>query len=83
MNLWMGDDAYHGGAFMLQANHGFYAPFFVPQKNPLTKEPKIDFRVSDARCVCVLPEDGDAWGSGYEGRWNESVLSRPDREYDV
>ncbi len=43
MNLWMGDDAYHGGAFMLQANHGFYAPFFVPQKNPLTKEPKINF----------------------------------------
>ena len=25
------------------ANHSFYAPFFVPQKNPLTKEPKIDF----------------------------------------
>jgi hypothetical protein len=44
MNLWMGDDAYHGGAFMLQANHGFYAPFFVPQKNPLTQEPKIDFQ---------------------------------------
>ncbi len=43
MNLWMGDDAYHGGAFMLQANHGFYAPFFVPQKNPLTQEPKNDF----------------------------------------
>ena len=43
MDLWMGDDSYHGGAFMLSANHSFYAPFFVPQKNPLTKEPKIDF----------------------------------------
>ncbi len=44
MNLWMGDDSYHGGAFMLQANHGFYAPFFAPQKNPLTVEPKNDFQ---------------------------------------
>ena len=32
-NLFMGDDAYHGGAFMLDANFGFYA-FFKPQDNP-------------------------------------------------
>ena len=32
-NLFMGDDAYHGGAFMLAANFGFYA-FFKPQDNP-------------------------------------------------
>ena len=43
IDLWMGDDAYHGGAAMLQANHSFYAPFFRPQKNPLTKEPKGTF----------------------------------------
>jgi uncharacterized protein len=43
MDLWMGDDSYHGGAFMLLANHSFYAPFFTPQKNPLTKEPKNSF----------------------------------------
>ncbi len=43
IDLWMGDDAYHGGAFMLSANHSFYAPFFAPQKNPLTVEPKSDF----------------------------------------
>jgi putative CocE/NonD family hydrolase len=42
-DLWMNDDAYHGGAFMLSANHSFYAPFFGPQKNPLTKEPKNTF----------------------------------------
>jgi hypothetical protein len=29
----MGDDSYHGGAFMLSANFDFYASF-VPQKNP-------------------------------------------------
>jgi putative CocE/NonD family hydrolase len=32
-DLFMGDDAYHGGAFMLAANFGFYA-FFTPQANP-------------------------------------------------
>jgi uncharacterized protein len=32
-NLFMGDDAYHGGAFMLAANFGFYAAF-KPQNNP-------------------------------------------------
>jgi putative CocE/NonD family hydrolase len=43
IDLWTGDDAYHGGAFMLDANHSFYAPFFAPQKNPLKVEPKNDF----------------------------------------
>jgi putative CocE/NonD family hydrolase len=42
-DLWMNDDAYHGGTFMLSANHSFYAPFFGPQKNPLKVEPKNDF----------------------------------------
>ena len=32
-DLFMGDDAYHGGAFMLDANFGFYS-FFTPQENP-------------------------------------------------
>lgn len=46
MDLWMGDDSYHGGAFMLDANHSFYAPFFAPQKNPLTKEQKNNFEIT-------------------------------------
>jgi putative CocE/NonD family hydrolase len=48
-DLWMGDDAYHGGTFMLSANHSFYAPFFGPQKNPLKEEPKnpFDFGTKD------------------------------------
>ncbi len=33
VDLFMGDDAYHGGAFMLAANFGFYV-YFSPQKNP-------------------------------------------------
>jgi hypothetical protein len=32
-DLFMGDDAYHGGAFMLAANFGFYS-MFKPQENP-------------------------------------------------
>ncbi|MFC0251116.1 CocE/NonD family hydrolase [Massilia consociata] len=32
-DLYMGDDSYHGGAFMLAANFDFYASF-VPQQNP-------------------------------------------------
>ena len=43
MNLFDGDDSYHGGAFMLAANHSFYAEFYRPQKNPLKVEPKNDF----------------------------------------
>ncbi|QJE02105.1 CocE/NonD family hydrolase [Massilia forsythiae] len=32
-DLYMGDDSYHGGAFMLAANFGFYAAF-TEQQNP-------------------------------------------------
>ena len=42
-NLFQGDDGYHGGAFMLAANFGFYAPFFFPQKEPQTPKPTIPF----------------------------------------
>jgi len=34
-NLFMGDDTYHGGAFMLDANFGFYVDF-PPQNNPVS-----------------------------------------------
>lgn len=33
-DLYMGDDSYHGGAFMLAANFGFYASF-KPQRTPV------------------------------------------------
>jgi uncharacterized protein len=41
-DLFLGDDAYHGGAFMLSANFGFYA-FFRPQKEPQTPKPTVPF----------------------------------------
>ena len=44
INLFMGDDAYHNGAFMLDANFGFYV-FFEPQENPTLPKrgPEFDF----------------------------------------
>jgi uncharacterized protein len=48
-DLFMGDDAYHGGAFMLAANFGFYA-FFTPQQNPqlpAKNPPSFDFGTKD------------------------------------
>ena len=41
-NLFMGDDSYHGGAFMLSANFGFYV-FFHPQTEPQTPQPTVPF----------------------------------------
>ena len=41
-DLFLGDDAYHGGAFMLSANFGFYA-FFRPQSEPQTPKPTVAF----------------------------------------
>ena len=48
-DLFFNDDSYHGGAFMLAANHGFYV-FFKPQKNPVppkASEEPFDFGTSD------------------------------------
>jgi putative CocE/NonD family hydrolase len=48
-NLFFNDDGYHGGAFMLAANHGFYVNF-KPQKNPTLPEKTrtpYDFGTSD------------------------------------
>ncbi len=49
-DLYMGDDSYHGGAFMLAANFGFYANF-VEQQNPTTgpkNRESFDYGSADA-----------------------------------
>jgi hypothetical protein len=49
-DLFKGDDAYHGGAFMLDANFGFYV-FFTPQENPQLppkSRAEFDFGTKDA-----------------------------------
>ena len=48
-DLFKGDDAYHGGAFMLAANFGFYS-VFRPQENPQLPpktRPSFDFGTPD------------------------------------
>jgi putative CocE/NonD family hydrolase len=41
-NLFKGDDAYHGGAFMLDANFGFYT-FFKPFNEPSLPKHEVPF----------------------------------------
>jgi putative CocE/NonD family hydrolase len=42
-DLFLGDDSYHGGAFMLSAGYGFYAPFFHAQQNPVASPDDASF----------------------------------------
>jgi putative CocE/NonD family hydrolase len=42
-DLFKGDDAYHGGAFMLAANFGFYVNFKPRGPEPETPQPSIGF----------------------------------------
>jgi putative CocE/NonD family hydrolase len=42
-DLFLGDDSYHGGAFMLAAGFGFYAPFFHAQQNPVASPDGASF----------------------------------------
>jgi putative CocE/NonD family hydrolase len=41
-DLFFNDDGYHGGAFMLSANYGFYVGF-KPQKNPTLPDPRTSY----------------------------------------
>jgi uncharacterized protein len=43
-NLFKGDDAYHGGAFMLDANFGFYT-FFKPFDEPSLPKHEVPFEM--------------------------------------
>jgi putative CocE/NonD family hydrolase len=50
-NLFMGDDSYHGGAFMLSANFGFYSTYFKPFDHPAPPPkslPQFDFGTPDS-----------------------------------
>jgi putative CocE/NonD family hydrolase len=48
-DLFLGDDGYHGGAFMLSANFGFYT-FFKPSHNPEKprQDAEFDFGTPDS-----------------------------------
>jgi uncharacterized protein len=65
-DLFMGDDSYHGGAFMLAANFGFYL-FFKPQPVPTLPTPfePFDYGTND----------------GYEFYMNMGPLSNAETHY--
>ncbi|HMI51251.1 MAG TPA: CocE/NonD family hydrolase [Candidatus Saccharimonadales bacterium] len=47
-DLFLGDDAYHGGAFMLSANFGFYDYFrYFPKPSPPVAQVESDFGTPD------------------------------------
>ncbi|MDE1145562.1 MAG: CocE/NonD family hydrolase [Azospirillaceae bacterium] len=78
-DLYLGDDAYHGGAYMLAANFAFYAAFKA-QKNP-TPEPRgwsdYDFGTADGYDFYLkqgnLDQMGDLLANGDPVGWHEMV----------
>ena len=58
-DLFMGDDAYHGGAFMLDANFGFYS-IFKPLENPAPPKPAVPFDYGTPERLRFLPQNGAA-----------------------
>ena len=71
-NLFEGDDGYHGGAFMLSANFGFYT-FFKPGGNP--SEPKFrgeefDFGTPDSYRFYLEAGSLDEMNKKYLGEKN-------------
>ncbi len=78
-DLFMGDDAYHGGAFMLAANFGFYA-FFKPQNNPAPppkERPDFDFGTQSAYDFFLkmgpLSNANTLYFHGQTNLWNDQV----------
>ena len=58
VDLFRGDDAYHGGAFMLNANYGFYN-FFQPQKNPTEEQKGLYIRHNTSNGYELLLKAGN------------------------
>jgi uncharacterized protein len=70
-DLFLGDDSYHGGAFMLAAGFEFYAPFFHPQQNPVLPKPEVpfDFGTPDSyKFFLQMLETWPAWINTWTAR---------------
>ncbi|MGA9566453.1 MAG: CocE/NonD family hydrolase [Candidatus Korobacteraceae bacterium] len=78
-DLFMGDDGYHGGAFMLAANFGFYSSF-KPQNNPALpakdRQP-FDYGTSSGydffRAMGPLSNANALYFHGQTFLWNDQV----------
>lgn len=85
-DLFKGDDAYHGGAFMLAANYGFYSSF-RPQANPeLPAKVRVPFDYGTPNGydfflnAGTLENLGKLLG-GQEGLWQDQVRHDTYDEY--
>ena len=86
-DLFMDDDAYHGGAFMLSANFGFYT-FFKQQTEP-TPPPKhfvpFDFKTPDGYDFFLkmgpLANAGELYLNSAEYMWADQVKHNTYDEY--
>jgi len=76
-DLFLGDDSYHGGTFMLSANFGFYA-FFHPQTEPQTPKQTVgfDFGTPDSYKFYLQAAAWKTWRGVSEGL--QLALQRPD-----
>ena len=77
-DLFMGDDSYHGGSFMLQANFSFYA-FFLPRGEPSKKNESlsIDFPTNDGyalyQAIEPLSNANTLYIKGRNWLWDDQV----------
>ena len=76
-DLFMGDDAYHGGAFMLAANFSFYSAF-KPQNNPALppkERTPFDYGTSSGydffRALGPLANANEKYFHGQSFLWND------------
>lgn len=85
-DYYMGDDAYHNGAFMLAANFGFYASFYPRPDNPSPelKWKRFDYGTDDGYAFFLgmgpLANANAKYLHGGNPYWNETV-GHPD--YDA
>ncbi len=83
-DLFMGDDSYHNGAFMLAANFGFYTGFYPREGGPSPAERPRPVRLRHARRLRLLPAPGAAGERGREAfQGQESVLDREHPEHHL
>lgn len=77
-DLYMGDDAYHNGAFMLAANFGFYV-FFKPRTEvgPPAREPRFDYGTTDGYDFYLnlgaLSNAKKRYFNGFSKYWDDQV----------
>ena len=76
-DLFMGDDSYHNGAFMLAANFGFYSGFYPREGGPSLPQDRVALRLRHARRLRLLSPAraaGERRREAFQGE--ESVLDR-------